>query len=57
MDEDVMDKDKLADLIAAALEAIPGLDARNVKIESMRTDHDIDTDASKARVEITFDFH
>lgn len=53
---DTLHKDNLAKLIEDALKAIPGLDARNIVIGSLRTDYNAEADCSKARLEMTFEF-
>lgn len=53
---DVMDKEQLAKLIEEAIAAIPGIDARNVVIEVLRTNYNCTDDCSKARVELTFEY-
>ncbi len=51
-----MDREQLAKLIEDAVKAIPGIDARNVVIEVLRTDYNSTHDCGQARVELTFDF-
>lgn len=47
-----MDEQRLRDLITKAIEGLP---AGNVSIERLVQSHDIDTDANRVRVEITFE--
>ncbi len=53
---DVMDREKLAKMVEDAVKSIPGIDARNVVIEVLRTDYNCTEDCGRARVELTFDF-
>jgi len=48
-------KQRLADDVKAAIEGYAALHASNVEVMSLKTAHDIDTDVSKVRVELTFD--
>jgi hypothetical protein len=52
MDGDVMDNQRLKELIGKAIESLP---AANVRIVRLLQVHDIERDANRVRVEITFD--
>lgn len=51
MDGDVMTDDE----IKSEIEHVMALVGHNIEIVRLKQDHDIDTDATKVRVEITFE--